>query len=170
MNHIWLYIWRFQPFHNGHQSIVKQMLKDNAHNVILLGIPLEATETDPYSFEKRKEFILQSLIQKEYNNIDIYPLYDTPSDEEWIDSILAVPKIWNADTINIYCWDRKNDSAIKVIDTFYSRFWKKDINIIEISRNILPISGTIIREKLIAHWYESISDDVPLAVYKQIKK
>lgn len=170
MNHIWLYIWRFQPFHNGHKSIVEQMLKDNTHNIILLGIPMTTTETDPYSFEKRKEFILQSLIQEKHNEIELYPLYDTLSDAEWIESILAIPKIWGADTINIYCWDKQNDSAMKVIDEFSSRFKGKDINIIEISRDILPISGTIIREKLTTHWFESISQDVPLAVYKQIKK
>lgn len=78
----------------------------------------------------------------------IYPLLDNISDPQWIQSILDIPPIADADTLRIYCGDRKNDSAIQVIQKYQDMFSPRKIEIQEIPRTLIPISGTEIRNSL----------------------
>lgn len=59
---IGLYIGRFQPFHRGHLSVVREALKHCSKLVIAIGSAQEErTKKNPFSFEERKIFIWRSL-------------------------------------------------------------------------------------------------------------
>ncbi len=60
-----LYVGRFSPFHNGHDYIVKQKLKQNKSILIAIrDTPI--TEFDPYSAEER-----WAMISEHYKNDDV---------------------------------------------------------------------------------------------------
>jgi len=165
---LWVYIWRFQPFHNGHKSIIDTMIKDNDKNLILIWVSREWNgEENPFPYEKRLWFILNT-----YHSPTpyIYPLIDHPSDEAWVRQILWIWHVQNADHIKFYCGDKNQDSAIKAIEEHKKLFIWKDIEMVEIPRNKLPISWTQIRHEIKQEGVESIKNLVPGWVYKQLKK
>lgn len=167
-NTIWLYIWRFQPFHNGHKSIVDTMLEDNENNLILIGVsPSQSTKENPYSYAKRLWFI--SEIYKDASWLYISPLIDNPSDKNWIQQILGIWFVQKAGNIRIYCWDKWEDSAIQVIQQYEKLFSWKNLEIIEIDRNIIPVSWTQVRHEMKEAWVESVWKLVPAEVHKQLK-
>lgn len=165
---LWLYIWRFQPFHNGHKSIVDTMLEDNEKNLILIGVSwIKSPETDPYTYEKRLKFILETY--QDIHNLDIAPLIDMDSDERWAQQMLAICYVQKASHIKLYCWDESEDSVVQVINKYIHLLnWKK-LEIIEIDRNKIPVSGTQVRHEIKEAWVDSIEKLVPEAVYKTLK-
>ncbi len=45
---------RFQPFHNGHKSLVDKMLKESTYGTIVLGLAQESrTAKNPFTAEER---------------------------------------------------------------------------------------------------------------------
>ena len=55
---IGLFIGRFQPFHNGHLHVIKQMLEECDEIVIGIGSAnSEITEQNPFSAAKRKKMV-----------------------------------------------------------------------------------------------------------------
>lgn len=167
MQTLWLYIWRFQPFHNGHKSIVDTMLNENEKNLILMWVSgTGLTEENPYTYEKRLEFLTE--LYKDTHNLDMCPLIDMDSDKRWVQQMLAICYIQKVDHIKLYCWDEKEDSAIQVIKTHQNLFAGKKLEIIEISRNKLPISGTQIRHEMKIEWKEAVKKLVPDSVYKNL--
>jgi len=163
---LWIYIGRFQPFHNGHKSIVDAMIQENNDNLIFIGITLSDDWKNPYSFEERRDFLKSEF----WEEIIIEALLDNPSDQEWIRSILFSPEVKDKKNLKIYCWDKEHDSAIKVIQEYIHLFEDKKIEIIEIDRRLLPISGTQIRHEIQEEWIKSIENLVPSEVYKALKK
>lgn len=74
------YIGRFQPFHNGHASIVKHALTLARHVVVLIGSPNSPrTPRNPFTFAERAQMIHSSFPQ-----VSTVPLLDfTYDDEAW---------------------------------------------------------------------------------------
>ena len=166
---LWLYIWRFQPFHNGHKSIVDTMLEDNERNLILIGINWENTSKEnPFTYSKRLGFISETY--KDTVWLDISPLIDNASDKRWVQQILGMWLIQKSGHIKLYCWDKSKDSAVQVIKQFLPLFAWKKLEIIEIDRNIIPISGTQVRHEIELEWVESVEKLVPDEVHKSLKK
>ncbi len=167
MQTLWLYIWRFQPFHNGHKSIVDTMLEDNEKNLILMWVSgTKSLEENPYTYEKRLEFLSETY--KDVHNLDIAPLIDMESNKRWVQQMLAICYLQKADHVKLYCWNKKQDSAVQVITQYENLFEWKKLEIIEIDRNKLPISGTQIRHEIRQQWKESIKKLVPESVYKNL--
>jgi len=72
MTDISLFIGRFQPFHNGHLSVLKGMVKLSKKVYIGIGSSgLHGTSDDPFTREERRE-----MIQRALQEINIIPLYD----------------------------------------------------------------------------------------------
>ncbi len=166
---LWLYIWRFQPFHNGHKSIIDRMIQENEQNLILIGVSdsYETTE-NPYSYTQRLGFMSDTY--QDETNIAFWPLIDNDSDKKWVQQILWIWYIQKVKKIQLYCWSIAEDSAIKVIKQYENLFTWKQLDIIEIDRNIVPISGTQVRHEMKTEWVESIENLVPNEVYDSLKK
>lgn len=77
-------IGRFQvpDLHAGHMHLIKEVQKECDKVIILLGVPVLRDERNPLSFTIRKQ-----MLQREFPDLQIYPLMDRESDEEWSNKI-----------------------------------------------------------------------------------
>jgi len=176
MNTIWLIIWRLQPPHVGHTTLIDTALRENDIVLVLLGGNWELDNNNPLSFEQR-----DSLLQVQYQdqNILIDEILDNPSDEDWVDTISEkIHSFWTYDTIKIYCWDAGNDSAIAAIKTYEANLFTP-IEYNEISRSKVttmydwqqtPISATLVRQAIADGRFEDIKRAIPKNIRKEIRE
>ncbi len=91
---IGLVIGRFQPFHLGHKYVIEKALKVCEKIYIGIGSSQIFDERNPYSTEKRKEF-LNAFIENEGIRdgvIGIVTTEDVADDDEWFaDLIKKIP-------------------------------------------------------------------------------
>lgn len=87
-----VFIGRFQPFHLGHESVVREALEISNHIIILVGSSYQPPSfRNPWNFEERSEFIRASFSKEENDRISIEPLLDYMySDQQWIKSIQQI--------------------------------------------------------------------------------
>ena len=165
MNTLWIVIGRMQPVHLWHKSLIDQSLKDNSNTLVLLGGG-ETNEKNPYSFEQRDE-MLQSMYPDK--NLMIDYLYDTPTDQEWVENInYQIYRLGNFDSISFYAGDVNADSAIRAITENKECLDFEQIWIIELDRKNIPISATQVRE-LMSNWdTKSVQRLLPSEVYNQL--
>ena len=106
-----IFFGRFQPFHNGHQSVIQKIINDELVPVILIGSAQESnTDRNPYSYNQRVE-----KIQSVFPGIITAPLIDVPcSNEEWIANLKeAIDLIIEnkADSIVIYIHNKPSEKG-----------------------------------------------------------
>ncbi len=80
-----LYLGRFQPFHNGHLYMVREILKEV--DLLIIGVCYnhkKNIEKDPYGVMKRISMIKYTLNRDKLHNFLLYPIEDNPSDKIWL--------------------------------------------------------------------------------------
>jgi len=82
-----VFLGRFQPFHNGHESVVKKYRDDYDEFCIVIGSSeKEGTKNNPLSFEERKK-----VIQECFPDLKVLSLADEEKDEKgnkkWISKL-----------------------------------------------------------------------------------
>lgn len=84
-----LVIGRFQPFHRGHLHLIKHAFEYADKLIIGVGSVNAVDDNNPFSYEERKDFIINSL--KRHNLLDkiekIVPINDYPSDDDWLKEV-----------------------------------------------------------------------------------
>lgn len=135
---------RFQPFHNGHRSLLDKMLNECNHATLILGSAQESrTAKNPFNVEERI-----FMIKNVYGNLkklDIFCINDIPNDNKWYDHVMLLLK--------------ENSKKYRSIDAYYCGSaddgkWFDDgyINIEVLDRTkqegYLNISGTEIRDMI----------------------
>lgn len=163
----WLYIGRFQPFHNGHKLVVDTMLEEVDIAIICIGLS-EWEDKNPYDYTTRLHFFTHTY--SNIHHLHIFPLADQEDDRVWVESIMTLPYISESSEIILYCGDRRHDSAIKVIWEHINMFTGKHLSFREVSRDIVPLSWTEIRSTLREKWYKTIRDAVPPEVSELLEK
>lgn len=80
-----LIVARFQPLHNGHIRILDKMLRESKNVTILLGsIQEQNTLRNPFSFQQRKQMILNHYQDKpEFTRMKIFGIQDLGNDKDW---------------------------------------------------------------------------------------
>ena len=138
---IWLIIWRFQLLHKGHILLINTSLQDNPQTLVLVGSINQENKENPYSYRFRRDIITSEFPEK---NIVIWGIPDFPDDLKWWEAIIDyIPA--NITQVVLYCWDKKNDSAVQSLISLKNKL-PFDIKIIEIPRSIIPLSATQVRE------------------------
>ncbi len=80
-----IFIGRFQPFHIGHQAVVKKALEHANRVIILVGSSYQPRSVrNPWTFDERKEFICQSFASEVFERLIILPLVDLYNDSKWV--------------------------------------------------------------------------------------
>lgn len=140
---IGLYVGRFQPFHNGHKSVVEEALKHCDRLIIAVGSSQESrTKKNPFTFEERRELIWRSL--KGLNErVLIIPLPDREfygDDCTWGQYVL--------DQVEAQCGHRPtiNFEGEEACRSFW--FEGIDIERVVLDRQIIPCSATEVRNAL----------------------
>ncbi len=89
-----LFIGRFQPFHNGHVAMVKQVL--GKHDEVIVGIgsaQYSHTGENPFTAAERFEMIHRALEAEGIRNYHVIPIPDTHVHSVWVGHVLSlVPK------------------------------------------------------------------------------
>lgn len=137
-------ISRFQPFHNGHKSLIDKMLNESKYSTIIIGSAQESrTVKNIFNTEERLKMLKN--IYGENKNINIFLLEDIPNDSEWYSYVIKnlENKSNKFGTIEaFYCggveegkWFDKGKLKIEILDRN-----KQSMN--------LKISGTEIRKMI----------------------
>ncbi len=86
-----LFVGRFQPFHNGHLKVIKDILKENREVIIVIGSAQEKnTLENPFSEEERKRMVELALKEAGIRNYKIISVRDFNDDEKWVRAIQKV--------------------------------------------------------------------------------
>ena len=91
-----VFILRAQPFHFGHQSVIRRALEQARHVVLLLGSALQPrTPMNPFTHNERAAMIRASFDEADIARIQIVPLMDVLyNDPAWITNIrVAVQRV-----------------------------------------------------------------------------
>ncbi|RUW57173.1 bifunctional nicotinamide-nucleotide adenylyltransferase/Nudix hydroxylase [Mesorhizobium sp. M8A.F.Ca.ET.021.01.1.1] len=86
---IGVFIGRLQPFHRGHEHVVREALKQVDKLVILIGSAGAArSDRNPWTFDERREMIKRCFPWEVSNDKIVFqPIHDHPSDERWITDV-----------------------------------------------------------------------------------
>jgi bifunctional NMN adenylyltransferase/nudix hydrolase len=84
-----VFIGRFQPFHNGHESVIDTALQKADRLVVLIGSANVPRSTrNPFTWQERATQILANYSYEDQKRIHITPLNDIPySDEAWTEQV-----------------------------------------------------------------------------------
>lgn len=87
-NTLGVFIGRMQPVHKAHLYTINYSLQNNNKTLVLLGSCDQfPTIKNPFTFEDRKEMILQTLSEEDKQRIYFLPLRDYPNDNIWAKSV-----------------------------------------------------------------------------------
>ena len=142
-----VYIGRFQPFHRGHEYVLRHCLANYDEVLVLIGSVHKARDIEnPFTYEERRRNIFRWLEDQDDNGVSrthIRALEDHPyNDAEWVKSVQEKVASRTADgnyTVTVVGCDR--DSSTWYLKTFPQ--WGLDI--IEPYRNIPGLSATKVR-------------------------
>ena len=139
-----LYIGRFQPFHKGHLSVVREALEHCDRLVIAIGSAQESrTKKNPWTFEERRKFIWRSLwnLNERVVFVRIDDRKEYSDDASWGKYVL--------DCVEEQCGLRPtiNFEGEELCRSTW--FEGIDIERVVIDRNEVPFSATALRKAII---------------------
>lgn len=177
--HIGVFIGRFQPFHQGHEFIIRQGLKSCRQIVLMMGSVYRARSVkNPFTFEERVALIKQALPDV-IERIHIEPIEDTMYREQaWIDAIrTAAKRHTNSNNIALIShdkdassyylkyfanWDQVNLPNYKSLDaTAIRHAWltvKQAANIAHIP-GLTPATQTFLQDQFGRDVYQYLQDE-----------
>lgn len=84
-----IFLWRFQPFHIGHMSIVDRIFQQDFERLLLIigSADKSGTDENPWNVQEREEIIRASIPLELQEKIDIAGLEDVPDDDVWCENL-----------------------------------------------------------------------------------
>ncbi|UNU74068.1 bifunctional nicotinamide-nucleotide adenylyltransferase/Nudix hydroxylase [Moraxella nasovis] len=81
-----IFIGRFEPFHHGHEFVVREALKHTDHVILLIGSANSPrTIKNPFNFDERQAMILKAFSDEISRKITCLPIDDTLyNDHKWL--------------------------------------------------------------------------------------
>lgn len=167
-----LFIGRFQPFHLGHLSAIRQALKQVDSLIIGIGSSQHSHKKDnPFTWEEREKMVeraLKEIIKNHESAIEIIPLPDINNNEKWPAHVRSLVPHFDILFIG-------NDGIVKELFEKYiphdstktkgqsqNELQKtKNISIIKVNEEI-PICATKIREEMCknGNWQKYLPKEV----------
>lgn len=143
-----LLIGRFQPFHKGHLSAVKQILEEN--DKVLIGIgsaQYNNTKENPFTAEEREEMIKKTLDAEDIINYEIFFIPDIHDDKKWADHIERLCPVFSVVYTN-------SDWTKKCFE--HKRYPIKPVKI------VVDINATEIRKRILenGNWKELVPKEI----------
>lgn len=86
-----VFVGRFQPYHHGHEAVVRRALEEASHLLILVGSARRPRSVrDPWTAEERSDFIRCTLSPEERERVTCLPLMDAVyNDTSWTEVVQA---------------------------------------------------------------------------------
>ena len=155
-----LYIGRFQPFHKGHLSVVREALQHCEKLIIVIGSAQEhGTPKNPFDFELRKELIHRGLkgLGERVCIIGINDRPEVENDSSWGEYVMNEIFVRTAyvPTINF-----EGNEEVR-------SHWFDTINIeqFRVNREIIPVSATMVRKAIIEDNFDNFADMMPTGIW-----
>lgn len=84
-----VFLWRFQPFHIWHMSIVDRIFQQGFERLLLIigSADKSGTDENPWNVQEREEIIRASIPLELQEKIDISSLVDVPDDDVWCENL-----------------------------------------------------------------------------------
>ena len=161
-----VYIGRFQPFHKGHADIVERISTKAKKTLIIIGsIAAPRTAKNPFSFEERKEMILNSV---HVRYLKVAGVLDyTYDDTRWIKAISEIVKANSASGDKIAIAGHSKDDSSAYLKYFPQ--WD-NIELPAYSHYGDQINATDLRELYYQEKLGYIENYVPPAVFDYLLK
>lgn len=158
-----MYLGRFQPFHNGHKSIVDKMLEECEKVLIVIGSSdKKGTVKNPFPAWERCIMIDSVYPQDRIVSIVCIPDRNTiANDSAWGDYVMSYLNSYG------YYPDAIYQGHEVERNTWYANY--PDIDIVNVSRIDLPISATLIRAAMIEGREDYIEANCPPAIAAYIQ-
>lgn len=163
-----LYIGRFQPVHRGHWSIISRMMRECDTVILAIGSPQQhGTKKNPFSYALRARMLDEVVMQSgyKYENAYIIPVEDRehPSnDASWGNYLLDRVRIYTGLIPDVIYEGEEVERR-----TWYDNL---DISVERIPRNVIPVSGTDIRQYLIDGNLTMFNLSVPYPILSMFMK
>ncbi len=161
-----IFIGRFQPFHTGHEQVIKTALSLSSKVIVLVGSAYQPRSVrNPWNFHERESFIKANFSKEDNQKILTFPLLDyTYNESLWIKSIQqiisAIVHTKIASDLKIGLIGHQKDDSSYYLSQFPQ--WER-----EECTNFDNISSTDIRELYFSSG--SIADNVSEKVSKQLE-
>ena len=92
-----LFIGRFQPFHRGHVTMVKEILKSTTEIIIGIGsAQYSHTGDNPFTAGERSEMIKRTLDAEGISDYQIVPIPDTHVHSVWVGHVMSLVPAFDA--------------------------------------------------------------------------
>lgn len=162
-----LFIGRFQPFHRGHESIIRKMLEECEKVIIAIGSAQEAaTELNPFNYTYRRRMI-QQVFPEYFDRVIILGITDRvkPSDDESWGEYLLNTVYQNTGIMPEAIYQGIEGKHNHWFDSF-------DIPIVNINRAILNVSASKIRKALLEadlDYYKKFMPDALQAEFMELR-
>ena len=157
-----MYLGRFQPFHNGHKSIVDKMLKECEKVVIVIGSSdKKGTVQNPFPAWERATMIREVYSYDDRIEIVCIPDRSTIiSDEGWGQYVME----------NLANYGFFPDAIYQGFETERFSWWRlyPSVAVECVSRLDIPISATLIRAAIIEKREDFIGEYCPPTVARYI--
>lgn len=143
------FIGRFQPFHLGHQAVIDQALERADKVIILIGSAGRARSIrNPWTYEERKNMILNDYDQSARERIICKPLRDTTyNDTAWITQVRKLVDEEATEDMKLGLIGCNKDSSSYYLNLF--RGWG-NVNI----EFVVPLNATDIRNMIFEHTWQ----------------
>lgn len=153
MSKVAVFIGRFQPFHDGHKTVINSALKSCDKILVLIGSANEPrTARNPFTFLERKQMIKNEFPN---GNVLIEPVINhLYNDTAWSNQIRDVVKKWSNPKDEIYLVGFSKDHTSYYLNMFPE--WKS-INATPYYVNNKILDATTIRETLYKTYHSNWS-------------
>ena len=149
-----LFIGRFQPFHNAHLLDIKKILKEVDEVIIAIGSSQgKNTPENPFSYNERKQMIIDVLKKNKIKNYKIYPVPDLYNDKKWVgyikNNLPSYEFVYSGNLWTLRCFKRFDSKVRKI-------------------KLITGISSTIIRNMIInnKNWKKLVPKEISYYIEK----
>ncbi len=162
-----IFIGRFQPFHTGHESVIRKALELSDKVIVLIGSAYQPrTVRNPWDFNERESLMRLAFSQEENRRILAFPLLDqTYNNQRWIKSVqqLVSGVVHNkiASSPKVGLIGHQKDSSSEYL-TLFPQWEREEVE------NYENISSTDIRELYFdkAELSSSLNSNVAIALEK----
>lgn len=162
-----IFIGRFQPFHTGHESVIRKALTLSDKVIVLIGSAYQPrTVRNPWDFNEREALMRLAFSQEENRRILAFPLLDqTYNNQRWIKSVqqLVSGVVHNkiASSPKVGLIGHQKDSSSEYL-TLFPQWEREEVE------NYDNISATDIRELYFEHGElsSSLNTNVAIALEK----
>lgn len=164
MCNVGLYIGRFQPFHEGHMHVIRKALKTCDKLIVAIGSAQESrTERNPFTYKEREKFIRNVFYEEIRNGVLIIigvPDRERPrNDSSWGVYLFDYIQDKTGYSPNMIFEGREGER-----DTWYEEIGEH-IQITRVSRGLVPVSATKIREYIMNKDYYHFRKYMPIALW-----